>query len=52
MIFIYLEVVGARGKELVADMKGFTTFDAAQVLLAGKYPPGFVADVDEYVVAA
>lgn len=33
-------------------MQRFAAFDPAEVLLAGHDPPGFVADVDEDVVAA
>ena len=46
------EIVRARRQELVAYVQRFAAFDSAEVLLAGHDAPGFVADVDEDVVAA
>lgn len=47
-----LEIIGSGGEELIADMQGFAAGDAAEVALAGQDAPGFIADVDEDVVAA
>ena len=46
------EIVRARRQELVPDVQRFDALDPAKVLLAGHDAPGFVADVDEDVVAA
>jgi hypothetical protein len=46
------EIVRARRQELVPDVQRFAALDPAKVLLAGHDAPGFVADVDEDVVAA
>ena len=46
------EIVCSGGEELIADVQGFAAGDAAEIALAGQDAPGFVADVDEDVVAA
>jgi len=47
-----LEVVGAYGEELVADVECLLAFDLAKVALTGEYAPRLVTDVDEDVVAS
>lgn len=48
----YLEVIGSGREELIADVEGLAAVDAAEVSLAAEYAVGFVADVDEDIVAA
>lgn len=46
------EVVGAGGQKLITHVQRSAALDAAKVLLASHDAPGFVANVDEDVVAA
>lgn len=45
------KVVRSSTQELITNVQRPAAFDATEVLLASHYAPGFVADVDENVVA-